>query len=114
MFRGAFPLAIVDLPQAASDTYDSYRELTEWLGGLGALGGTGGVLVMVCAAGESVQEEIWARQLGVWSYLPYARVPTRTLAAVEGRGISLLFGEAREVVEKNRRRPTQVTAEQGP
>jgi hypothetical protein len=29
-----------------------------------------GTLLAVCSSGESLDEELWARQLGVWAYLP--------------------------------------------
>ena len=80
-FRECLPLSIVDMPPAArgslaagdlaaSNLYGDYRSLTERLCELS----DSSMLLVVCADMESVQEEIWARQLGVWSYLPLANL----------------------------------------
>jgi hypothetical protein len=88
VFRDEIQLAIVDLPKISSAVYHSFREHTEWLSQLGTWNGTNGngtsgLLLVVCAAGESVQEEIWARQLGVWSYLPLVKLATAKLATAK-------------------------------
>lgn len=49
-----------------------------------------GVLLIVCGNEADVQEEIWARQLGAWLYLPGA----------EGAGMSVLCSEARQLTEQ--------------
>jgi hypothetical protein len=50
-----------------------------------------GTLLVVCGAEESVDEEIWARQLGAWVYLP---------GATGGDALVSLFTEARRVAER--------------
>ncbi len=118
LFRDDIPLAIVDLPEISSKAYDNYRELTEWLGQLATWNGTSGMLLVVCAAGESVQEEIWARQLGTWSYLPHVLLPMPEDASMgkpdkqARKGISLLFRDAREALAKERHNPLGVTQTQ--
>jgi hypothetical protein len=116
VFRDKIQLAIVDLPQISSDIYDSFREQTEWLSQLGVRNGTSGPLLVVCAAGESVQEEIWARQLGVWSYLPLvkltiAKLVDPALILLDEQepldssqdGLPLLFRGAREALSNTTR-----------
>jgi hypothetical protein len=109
VFRETIPLALVDLPSRSSEAYDGYRKIAEWLSELGTWNGTSGVLLVVCAAGESVQEEIWARQLGTWSYLPLVQVPTQEQMAMRQprEGLSLLFGEARELLAKSSKGTTK-------
>jgi len=50
-----------------------------------------GTVVVVCGSGESVDEELWARQLGAWVYLP----------GVSGSDAFMsLFGEARRIFDR--------------
>lgn len=49
-----------------------------------------GVLLIVCGNEDDVQEEIWARQLGAWLYLPGA----------DAAGMSMLCDEARQLTEQ--------------
>lgn len=95
-FRENLPLAIVDLPLAEASRYPDFRELARRLCEVGKSDGTGDMLLVVCTSAESVQEEIWARQLGVWSYLPFDKLPT----ANDGQGMALIFREARKAVAK--------------
>jgi len=78
-------LAIVDLPKISSEAYDRFRKLTEQLSELGTWNGTDGILLVVCADGENVQEEIWARQLGTWCYLPRVVLPMQETTAMKTR-----------------------------
>jgi hypothetical protein len=48
-------------------------------------------LLVVCGSGESVDEELWARQLGAWVYLP---------GVSGGDALMSLFAEAQRVVER--------------
>jgi hypothetical protein len=61
--RTRFRLAWVDLdhPGPASS---GFRDLCQ------TLAGTPGLLLAICGHVRDPQEEIWARQLGVWLYLP--------------------------------------------
>ncbi len=47
-------------------------------------------LLVVCGNEDDLGEEIWARQLGVWFYLPGLR---------DGASLGLLFRDARTIVE---------------
>jgi len=74
-------LAIVDMQGAPSN----FRSLVE------KLARAPGVLLMVCGSEENAQEELWARQLGVWLYLPGVNAES---------DVASLCDEAREVGER--------------
>jgi DNA-binding NtrC family response regulator len=61
--RTRFQLAIVDL-NVIGATPAGFRELSQ------TLATQSGLLLVVCGKESDPQEEIWARQLGVWLYLP--------------------------------------------
>ena len=46
---------------------------------------------MVCGSEDSVDEELWARQLGAWVYLP---------GVSSGDALMSLFAEARRVSDR--------------
>ena len=50
-----------------------------------------GLLTIVCGSDSDMEEEIWARQLGVWLYLP---------GVTDMTNVSLLCGEAKHIVER--------------
>jgi hypothetical protein len=78
-------LAIVDMVPLAGREPPGYRELTEKLARLG------GLLLVICGNEGRPQEEIWARQLGAWLYLP---------GVVESDDVAMLCGEARQIAEQ--------------
>lgn len=75
-------LAIVDLE---SDESGAMHELLEHFSR------ASGLLTVVCGHEADMEEEIWARQIGVWLYLP---------GVTQETNVSLLCGEARHVVER--------------
>ena len=83
--EGDYHLVIVDiarpLGERVNDTVDVAEEFA----------GRPGTLVEVCGSGESVDEELWARQLGAWVYLP---------GISGGDSLMSLFAEAGRVVER--------------
>ena len=85
--RTRFGLAMVDLEGFDGFTPDGYRQLAE------QISHGGGPLMMVCGNEGDALEEIWARQLGVWLYLP---------GVDETCDLGMLCGEARKVNEKLR------------
>ena len=126
VFRDEPPLAIVDLPHIRSDAYGSFQELTEWLSQVAPWNGDNGILLVVCADDESVREEIWARQLGIWSYLPRIQLPLREENALDGKprqsgdvhggarnGLTILFREARKVLTKSEHGFADIATERG-
>lgn len=79
-------LAFIDLEEGSLDTLASLQELASDLSRMGC------PLLVVCGAEGDTQQEIWARQLGAWLYLP-------GMAAVEA--MTQLCDEARGVVERS-------------
>lgn len=77
------PLTFVDLPDAEAKGYSVLREATQRTTELG------NSLVVVCGLDGNSAEEVWARQLGAWAYLP----GDNGLA-----GLELVFGDARKAV----------------
>ena len=57
-------LAFIDLEEGPLDTLVSLQELAADLSRMGC------PLLVVCGADGDRQQEIWARQLGAWLYLP--------------------------------------------
>jgi hypothetical protein len=80
-------LAIVDMVPMAGREPPGYRDLAEKLARLG------GLLLVICGNEGRPQEEIWARQLGAWLYLP---------GVVESDDVAMLCGEARQIAEQLR------------
>ncbi len=83
--RIVLKLAIVDVERTSPAESDKLRELSA------ELVRSGGPLLVVCGADGDVQQEIWARQLGAWLYLPGIAVAD---------AMALLCNEARQVIEK--------------
>lgn len=85
VFQMDVPLTIVDLPRKGSTTYEELREIAAQTCGVRR------ALLVVCGAAADQEEELWARQLGVWAYLP---------DAVDPGGLRLVFAEARKALAK--------------
>jgi DNA-binding response OmpR family regulator len=83
--RIALKLAIVDLERPSPSESSRLRALTAEL----AL--AGGPLLVVCGAEDDARQEIWARQLGAWLYLPGVAV---------AEAMALLSEQARYLIEK--------------
>jgi ActR/RegA family two-component response regulator len=79
-------LAFVDLEQAPRDELASLQQLAADLSRMGC------PLLVVCGADGDAEQEIWARQLGAWLYLP-------GMGGVEP--MTQLCDEARGVVERS-------------
>ena len=78
-------LAMIDLENPGGDVPRAFREV------VADIAGTKGILAVVCGHEGDIHEEIWARQLGVWLYLP---------GVGDGDDISLLCSEARQIAER--------------
>ncbi len=90
VFQLDVPLIIVDLPSRTAASYAELREMTAQACGLNRS------LFVVCGAADgdvedSSEEELWARQLGAWAYLP---------DATDRGGLRLVFAEARKAFAK--------------
>jgi hypothetical protein len=77
------PLTFVDLPSVQQHDYSIWQNAAERTKDLSDS------LVVVCGFGGDPLEELWARQLGAWAYLP----GDNGLA-----GLELIFGDARKAV----------------
>lgn len=82
-----FQFAMVDLDHRG-ETPSGARDLVQNL-----IQGDPNVLIGVCGHEADPQEEIWARQLGVWVYLPGATTTSE---------VSLLFEQALQIVVAQR------------
>lgn len=80
-----FQLVIVDVARPLGDRVSDSVEVAE------EFACRPGTLLVVCGAEDSVEEELWARQLGAWVYLP----------GVSGGDVLVsLLTEARRVSER--------------
>jgi DNA-binding NtrC family response regulator len=80
-----YHLVIADIARPLGERVNDTVEIAE------EFAGRPDTLVVVCGSGESVDEELWARQLGAWVYLP---------GVSGGDALMSLFGEAQRVVER--------------
>ena len=81
-----FRLALVDLEGYGDRTPDGFKDLCEQLSAEGD-----GLLLAACGHQGDVKEEIWARQLGVWLFLP---------GVTDSEDVSLLCEEAHTIVNR--------------
>jgi hypothetical protein len=84
-FKRCVPLMIVDLPGEESADYWALRDAASTARQINA------ALVAVAGHGIREGEELWARQLGAWTYLSEAHTQ---------RGFELVFSEARSAVAR--------------
>ena len=83
-------LALIDLQSALAKQQEETRKLVE------SLARRGETLLVLCGSEENPEEEIWARQLGVWMYLP---------GIDEQSDVGSLCSEARQVTSKRLQQP---------
>lgn len=69
VFQQKVPLTVVDLPRTELDNYTELRNATT------KVCEVSDSLLIICGAGENESEETWARQLGVWAYVPHVARP---------------------------------------
>ncbi|MFM7138591.1 MAG: hypothetical protein ACKO1M_16230 [Planctomycetota bacterium] len=82
---GDFHLVVVDVGSPLGERVNDTVEIAE------EFAGRPGTLLVVCGSGDTVDEELWARHLGAWVYLP---------GVTGGDALMSLFAEARRVVER--------------
>jgi DNA-binding NtrC family response regulator len=80
-----FHLVITDIACPMGERVSDTVEIAE------EFAGRPHTLVVVCGSGEGIDEELWARQLGAWVYLP---------GVTGGDALMSLFAEAQRVVER--------------
>jgi hypothetical protein len=78
-------MVIVDLEGAPLQSPDGFRVFAE------RIAGESNRLIVVCGNEGNAREEIWARQLGAWMYLP---------GVDDQSDVAMVCGEAKNVVEK--------------
>jgi hypothetical protein len=83
VFREKIPLTLIDLPEVDGNRYPAFQGVTAKLRDVSES------LLIICGAEESVTEETWARELGVWAYVP---------DAAQLAELDWLFVEARKAV----------------
>lgn len=84
-FKRTAPLIVVDLPAEGSTAYGPLKEATERIHGISR------ALLTVAGSGAAA-EEIWARGLGVWSYLSEAETQ---------ESLGFVFDEARRAAVRS-------------
>jgi DNA-binding response OmpR family regulator len=82
---GDYQLVIVDIARPVGDRVNDTVEIAE------EFASRPGTLVVVCGSDDSVDEELWARQLGAWVYLP---------GVSNGDALMSLFAEARRISDR--------------
>ncbi|MCH8922328.1 MAG: hypothetical protein IIA67_04150 [Planctomycetes bacterium] len=83
--RTLLQLAIVDLESDTGQRPVGFERL------LRKLAETSDILLITCGNDGNIQEEIWARQLGVWLYLP---------AVIDIEGMATMCDEARQIADR--------------
>ena len=82
---GDFHLVIVDVAHPIGERVNDTVEVAE------EFASRPGTLLVVCGSEDSVEEELWARQLGAWVYLS---------GVSSGDALVSLFAEARRLGER--------------
>jgi hypothetical protein len=83
--EGEYQLVVVDIASPVGDRVNDSIEIAE------EFAGRPGTLLVVCGSDDNVDEELWARQLGAWVYLP---------GVSSGDALISLFSDARRVAER--------------
>lgn len=83
--EGEYRLVVVDVAGPLGDRVNDSVELIE------EFAARPGTLLVVCGAADSGDEELWARQLGAWVYLP---------GVSSGDALVSLFTEARRLTQR--------------
>lgn len=96
MRRSVVQMALIDLEGYGSDTPDGFRELCEHAAS------QNNVLLAVCGHEGEALEEIWARQLGAWLYLPGVEI-NDDFSALCGQGLEVAAKLAEPHKPANRR-----------
>ena len=82
---GDYQLVIVDVGHPLGDRVNDTVEIAE------ELASRPGTLLVVCGSEESVDEELWARQMGAWAFLP---------SVTCGDALVAMFTDARRFAER--------------
>lgn len=80
-----YQLVVVDIARPLGERVNDSIEIAE------EFASRPGTLLVVCGSEDNVDEELWARQLGAWVYLP---------GLSSGDALVSLFSDARRVAER--------------
>lgn len=80
-----YQLAVVDVNAENSETPNDFRRLAE------KIAFVRNPLVMICGGKENAAEEILARKIGAWMYLP---------GVDDASDVAMLCGESKNIIEK--------------
>jgi DNA-binding response OmpR family regulator len=83
--EGDYQLVLVDIANPLGERVSDSIEIAE------EFAGRHDTLLVICGSDDNVDEELWARQLGAWVYLP---------GMASGDALVSLFAEARRVAER--------------
>ena len=83
---GDYQLVIADISKPLGDRVNDTVEIAE------EFASRPGTLLVVCGSEDNVDEELWARQMGAWVYLP---------GVSGGDALVSLFADARRLVERS-------------
>lgn len=87
MVDGDYQLVVVDIAHPLGDRVNDSVEIAE------EFAGRPGTLLVVCGSEDSADEELWARQMGAWVYLP---------GATGGDALVSMFADARRIAGRRR------------
>ena len=82
---GDYQLVIADIARPLGDRVNDTVEIAE------EFASRPGTLLVVCGSENNVDEELWARQMGAWVYLP---------GVTGGDALVSLFADARRLAER--------------
>ena len=85
IIRERISMAVVDLESEAGKASEELKDLAE------RLAREKNLLLVLCGNEGNAMEEIWARQLGVWLYLP---------GVVDDSDLKSLFDEAKRIAQR--------------
>ncbi len=83
---GDYQLVIADISRPLGDRVNDTVEVAE------EFASRPGTLLVVCGSEDNVDEELWARQMGAWVYLP---------GVTGGDALVSMFADARRLVERS-------------
>lgn len=83
LFRRQFPLVFADMPETSFNLYEAMKCAVSRVADFGAS------QLVICGSETNAVEEIWARGLGAWAYLPGDSGPA---------GLEQIFRDARKSI----------------
>lgn len=85
VIEGEYQLVVIDIARPLGERVNDSVEIAE------EFAGRPGTLLAICGSDDNVDEELWARQLGAWVYLP---------GVTSGDALVSLVTEARRLADR--------------